>query len=146
MSIMKYLRRFYHRYIQTVLYEFETVTIRLILATASLFFGTALLSSNIPFSKEAYSIMAAVGDQWVWGPVFMTHFFLTMWRLHDPKSRPKCAVAVNALGVFLWGFSTLSINVAVGYFAPSTAMEWVMVVLASWALFRTAKAPERVSP
>lgn len=90
--------------------------------------------------------MAAVGEQGFWAVAFLLHFAGTYWRMLDPVPRPKWALIINAYGVFVWGFMTISLNVAQGYWAPGTALECVMVSLSGWALFRTAKAPERLTP
>lgn len=134
------------RYVKPLLFQHDAVTIRWILATASIFYAAALVSSNIPFTREAYSIMAAVGEQWFWAGAFFAHFAGTYWRMMDPVPRPRPALIINAYGVFIWAFMTISLNVASGYWAPGTALECVMVGLSAWALFRTAKGPERLTP
>jgi hypothetical protein len=137
---MKYLRRFYARYINSLLFESDTVTIRTILATASLFFGASVMSSSIPFTKDAYSIMAVIGNEWFWGGVFIAHFISTMWLLQAPGSNPKASIVINSYGAFIWFYYTVSVVVAVGYWPPSIAMESVVGLLAFWSLIRTPHA------
>lgn len=139
-------QRVVKRYVSPLLWEFDTVTIRMILATASACFATALLSSGQPFSREAYSIMEAVGHEVFWALAFLLHTIGTYWRLAEAKSRPKWALCINAYGAFIWSFATVSITVALGYLVPTLALAYVVVPLAFWALIRTAAQPERFTP
>lgn len=146
---MKVIERYakkMRRFLVVLFTVYDAVTVRMILAISSLAFATALITQELPFTKEAYSIMASVGGNELWALVFALHFVATLWRFLDPVPRPKWALGVNAYGVFIWLFLTLSINFSVGYWAPGTAMECVMVALASWVLFRTARVPEPFTP
>ena len=48
-------------------------------------------------------------------------------------------------GFVLWLYSTLCMNLALGYFPPSSALEWTIIAFAGWALYRTGLKSELVS-
>lgn len=132
--------------LKSFFFEFDAVTIRAILALGSMAFALILVIGGQPFTREAYSIMEAVGHEGFWTIAFLLHTAGTLWRILDPVARPRWAVAFNAYGVFIWFFTTLSICIAVGYLPPSMALNWIVVGLAGWALFRTARYPEKLTP
>ena len=57
----------------------------------------------------------------------------------------KARLAVNFFGFVLWLYSTLCMNLALGYFPPSSALEWTIIAFAGWALYRTGLKSELVS-
>lgn len=125
--------------IKQLFLEFDTVTIRLGMACASLIFAGALWASPAPFTRDAYSIMEWVGPQWLWAAAHIIYGVGTILLIATAptKHRPKLAFFFNAWGFFIWSFYTLSVNVAVGYLAPGTALELIMSILLGWSLIRT---------
>jgi hypothetical protein len=124
----------------------DTTTIRLLLANASLLWAAGLLIDQDTFERSGYQVIRAFGGEYAWATWFLLHFVGVYWRLFDPRSRPNWALAVNTFGLFLWLTSTLSINIALGGFTTSTALEWTLCVASAWALFRTGLKKEVVTP
>jgi len=127
------------RYLSPIFFEYDTQTLRMLMAAASLVFAGALLSSPVPFTKEAYSIMEWVGGQWLWATMFMLYGMVTMFLVTYERHNEMWNLAFNIYGFILWGFYTLSVNLAVGYFAPTTALPTVTVILMAWSVFRTSQ-------
>lgn len=139
----------FHRVNMIILSQTGTVTIRVLLAGASLLFGLLLLfgahGNTFAMSPLAYGLMAVVTTEKVWAALFILHFFGVAWRVYDPISRPYWAIAVNSFGLFVWGFSTLLINLSIDRITPSTGCEWMMVLASAWALFKTGLGKEVLS-
>jgi len=133
-----------------IFFTADTITIRLLLATASLGWAVALMFNLVLLQpimdRPAYVLLRWVASDWWWAAVFFMHFAGVTWRLYDPQSRPIWALAINAYGFLIWTFSTACITVAVGTFVPGTALEWTMCAASAWALYRTGLTKEAVTP
>lgn len=153
-----------------VIHVADTVTIRLLLAWASLFYAVCLVVPGfftglvaflrfllfmpsmppldpVPvFERAPYAFMALIpGGEWTWAAFFTIHFLGVHWRIVDKRERVRWALAINCLGFCTWAYSTLSINLAVGTIGPQTALEWVLVAFSGWALYRTGLSKELVT-
>lgn len=136
----------------------DTITVRLILAWASIGYSLLLLwphavnalhLTEVPvrtyFQRHTYQLMAVIASDWCWAAAFMLHGIGVHWRILDPKERVHWGLAVNILGVLIWAYSTASVNIAWSNIGPTTALEWTMVVASGWALYRTGLTKELVS-
>lgn len=143
--------RYCVRMIKLVFFTADTITVRLLLAWASIVYAMLLVYPVIShgqslFERPAYALMAIVpGSEWTWAALFLAHGLGVHWRALDPVERVNWGLFVNSLGVFTWTYSTLSLNVALGAVLPGTALEWIMVFSSSWALWRTGLTRELVS-
>lgn len=133
------MKRWCSRWMSPIFFEYDTQTLRMLMAAASLVFAGALLSSPVPFTKEAYSIMEWVGGQWLWAGLFILYGVVTMFLVTHERHNENWNLAFNIYGFFLWGFYTISVNLAVGYFAPTTALSTVTVILMAWSVYRTSR-------
>lgn len=124
----------------------DTTTIRIILANASLMWAIASLLDPLAFQRDAYAVLRQVADQSVWAAAFLLHFAGVYWRLFDPVARPIWALVINSYGFAVWFVSTAAVNLAVGGFAPGSALEWTMCMASAWALYRTGLNREIVTP
>lgn len=131
----------------------DTITIRTQLAIASIGFAVLLWLHPDAFDRRGFQGMAYAFNQWTWtraigavncwGALFVLHGVGVFWRLRE---RDIWAVAINALGFFLWLVSTALINVSVGELTPSTALEMTVIVAAGVALLRTGLNDENDRP
>jgi len=134
-----------------VFFTADTLTVRLLLAAASLGYAVLLLwpdawGGERVFERPAYALMAIVpGQEWTWAALFLLHFIGVHWRALDPKERIGWGLAVNTLGVGIWAYSTAALNLANGTILPGQALEWTLVFAAAWALYRTGLSAETVS-
>lgn len=134
---------------KTLLWDQDTVTVRMILALASLLWSINAINHPEAFGQPAYSALRAFGSIYVtykvWSALFFLHFFASTWRIYDPVERKTWALVVNAYGLFIWLLVTISMNCAVGYVAVGTSVEWSLCMFASWALLRTGLRKETVT-
>lgn len=134
-------RRYCVALAKIVFFEADTATVRLILAWASGLYSACLFwhafATTGLFERPAYGIVAKVGNEWFWGVVFIIHFAGAHWRILDPKERVWAGLAVNCYGFFIWAYSTICLNLALGMILPSSALEWTMIFASGWALYRT---------
>lgn len=128
------------------LWNSDTVTIRVILASASLFFALALIGNSHMFDRPSYEVMKQYGTEYCWAFAFFIHWLGVYWRLLDPMPRPHWALVVNTFGFTIWALMTLSINVALGSITPGTTLEWTMVAWSGLALYRTGLNKESLTP
>jgi hypothetical protein len=121
----------------------DTMTLRAILALASLLYGINLILASGTMSRTGFILMFNLMPNYVWSGLFLTHFVGLSWKFLAEKPKVGIALAVNSLGFFTWFLSTLAINIDVfnkyGTLAPSTSLEIVVCAFAGWALFRTGK-------
>jgi hypothetical protein len=129
----------------TILRNADTVTIRVLLALASLGFASCLLLGDNVMLRPGYHLMRKVGNEVVWSALFALHFVGVLWRVYDPRERIGWALLVNAFGFVLWAVMTLCLNLALGSVTPGTALEWTLVCASGWALYRTGLHGEAVS-
>lgn len=130
----------------TLLFKQDTVTIRMILAFASLLWGAAMLAWPQSFALPAYRVMAAFcANPKIWAFLFILHYFGVLWRIYDPTRRPTAALVVNSYGLAIWLFVTVCINLSIGFVSAGTATEWAMCAFAAWSLYRTGYSEETVS-
>lgn len=136
----------YMKYVTiTILRNADTVTIRILLAMASVGFAGCLLLGNAVFARAGYHLMQKIGPEWFWAVLFMLHFFGVVWRLYDPVERIGWALIINSFGFVLWAVMTLCLNISLGSITPGTALEWTLVFASGWALYRTGLHGEAVS-
>lgn len=136
----------YAKYVTlTVFRNADTITIRLLLAMASIGFAACLLLGDAVFARPGYHLMAKFGNEGAWAFLLMLHFFGVIWRVYDPVERIRWALVINSLGFVLWAVMTLFINLSLGSVTPGTALEWTLVAASGWALYRTGLHGETVS-
>lgn len=132
-----------------IFFEADTSTIRLTLAWASGFYALSLayhaLAGTDLFTRSPYALMAKFGNEWVWVVIFGLHWMGVHWRVLDPKERVWAGLMVNCYGFLIWLYSTLCINIALGVFLPTSAMEWTLTLASAWALYRTGLRRESVT-
>jgi hypothetical protein len=129
-----------------VFLEADTTTVRIILAWASLVWAVSITFDHNTFARPAYGLIRQMGPSWVWAVALTLHFVGVHWRIYDRRGRPAWGVAINAYGLSIWLCLTICMNLSIGAWAPSTAMEQVMCAFSAWALYRTGLRPEIVSP
>lgn len=131
------------------IYSSDTFTVRLLVALASGLYAFSMVVATMQgarlFEKPAYAIMAQAGNEWIWSAAFALHFFGVVWRILDPRERVLAGLAINFLGFVLWLYYTLCMNIALGYLAPSSSLEWTIIVFSGWALYRTGLKRELVT-
>jgi O-antigen/teichoic acid export membrane protein len=132
--------------LRLVFMEADTVTIRVLLATSSLFAATALLVDPGKFKQPAYSVVAQFGSVYMWALYFFLHFIGTYWRIFErSKSRPTWALAINTFGFAIWFVATASISWAVGSVGIVTSMGFTLCLASAWSLYRTGLGRDVVS-
>lgn len=129
----------------SILHNADTVTIRVILAMASLGFAACLLFGADVFERQGYHLVRKLGTEEWWSVLFVLHFLGVIWRVYDPVERIRWALVINAFGFALWAVMTLLINFSLGAVTPGTALEWTLVFASGWALYRTGLHGETVS-
>lgn len=122
-------------------------TIRLLLAFASFLIASIYVAYVLMhlvglidqplFDRRGYQIMDWIAPQWAWATGFYAHAFGVVWVIYARRPAKYLPLVVNLGGFFVWCFMTLSLDVALGGFVPSTSMEWVMVCASGWALLHT---------
>lgn len=136
----------YAKYVTlTIFRNADTVTIRLLLAMASLGFAACLIFGNGVFERPGYHLMRKFGGEGVWAALFILHYVGVVWRLYDPVERVRWALVVNSFGFVIWAAMTLCLNLSIGSITPGTALEWTLVGASGWALYRTGLSGETVS-
>lgn len=149
--------------VRVVFWTAETLTVRLLLAWASVLYAGLLvwpevfnalrgvlllalpaLGAYLPaehpsiFSRPAYALMAvAPGGVWFWFALFVAHWLGVHWRVFDPVERDRWSLAVNVLGLSIWFYSTVSLIVAIGLATPSVGLEIVVIWFSFWVMVRT---------
>lgn len=136
----------YMRYVTlTIFRNADTVTIRLLLAVASIGFAACLVLGDGVFDRPGYHLMRKFGNEWFWATLFVLHYLGVVWRLYDPVERIGWAIVVNSFGFVIWAIMTLCLNLSLGSVTPGTALEWTLVFASGWALYRTGLHGETVS-
>lgn len=134
------------RYVTTrIIKHADALTIRLLLATASLFVAVCLAFNMHVMERHGYEVLRVLPAE-VWAALFLLHFGGVVWRTYDYVGRPKWAICINFFGFTVWAVWTLGLNVALGGVTPGTALEWTLVAASGWALYRTGLNDESVSP
>lgn len=132
-----------------IVYASDTFTVRLLVAWASGLFALAMAIATLQgqqlFQKPAYALMAQAGNEWLWVAAFGAHWAGVHWRILDPRERVLASLVINYLGFVLWLYYTLCTNIALGYWAPSSSLEWTIIVFSGWALYRTGLKRELVT-
>ena len=121
-----------------VFFGADMVTIRVILALASLVSGVALLVDDDKFQMPSYAVVGKFGNEKMWAVYFFLHFIGVHWRVFErSKSRPTWALIINTWGFAIWFISTVGVAWAVGSVGIPTSIALTMCVASAWALFRT---------
>lgn len=139
-SMRKQLR-YWHGVIQLVFYRGDTITVRLLLANASIAWAIIVMLLPETFNRHGWELMR-VFPHWSWALAFFLHGIGVYWRVFDSKQRTGWALAINGLGLAVWLLSTILINLAIGTIAASTSLEWIMCFASAWALYRTGLKSE----
>jgi hypothetical protein len=131
---------------QEVFINGDATTIRVLLAWGSFFWALVLWWPTVTFNRQAYTWMAYVAPEWVWGLAFILHWLGVIWRVYDPKPRVHWALGINAFGAFLWTFMEGCLFMSLGELSPSRALDWCVIVAAWVALARTGLNEGKGSP
>lgn len=129
-----------------VFWNADTLTVRLIMANASILWALALVVDPTTFMRHGYEIMKTYGNEYEWAAAFFLHGIGVYWRLFDIKARPTWALIINAWGLGVWLLSTLAINLAIKTLPASACLEWVLCFFSAWALYKTGLKGEVVTP
>jgi hypothetical protein len=129
----------------------DTTTIRLQLALASLVWAFGLLLGPCDGIQclgagKGLRNLQAVATLNVWAMMFILHFVGVCWRLIDQRARPRWAIFVNAYGLAIWVYGTISIILGLGRLTAGTSLELVTCFFAAWALCRTGLNEEISTP
>ena len=128
----------------------DTTTIRMVLSTGSLLFAVGLAISFYHGGSHVwhpgFSLMQSYAPLWVWALAFLTHSALLSWRFLDPQPRVGWALGIGCFGLALWIITSVSINLSLDRFAPSTSAELVLCVFAAWDLLCTGLRKEILTP
>lgn len=123
---------------QLVFLRADTVTIRLLLAWASLFSAISLVFDPTKFKSPAYAVVANFGDEHAWAIYFLIHWAGVHWRVFErTRSRPKWALAINIWGFSLWFISSVGVSWSVGNVGINTSLGLTMCIASAWSLYRT---------
>lgn len=133
--------RYWRGVTELVFYKADTITVRLLLANASILWALGAILFPDTFERNGYQIMSLI-PRGVWAALFMAHGLGVYWRIFDPEQRREWALVVNGLGLVVWLLSTILINIAVGEFAIGTSLEWIMCGASAWTLYRTGLKSE----
>jgi len=131
--------------LSALLWEIDTITIRAIMALASVIFAGFLMLSQNSMSPKAYDLMEWVGPRWVWSAIFVVYGSVTIKLIWDDVKkgihRARSNLWTNLYGFIIWAFCLLSVWWSTGYLPPLMSLYFVCVPLLGWAAYRTA--PER---
>lgn len=149
---MKYLK-FMHAIprqlplVSALIWEVDTVTIRLVMAFTSIIFSGFLMLSRQSLDPKAYDLMEWVGPRWFWAIIFIVYGVLTVWLVWDDVKRGIHRAQwnrwTNLYGFIIWAFCLLSVCISTGYLPPLMSLYFVTIPLLGWAIVRTAP-PRRV--
>lgn len=129
-----------------VFFGADTVTIRIILAWASLISAGALFFDGDKFQLPAYEVVSRFGSEQAWAFYFFVHFVGVHWRIFErSKSRPKWALAINTWGFSVWFVSTVGVVWSVGTLGIPTSIAATMCAASAWSLFRTGLGRDMVT-
>lgn len=132
----------------------DTAPVRLLLAWSSGLYAISLAWSAAMgiavFDRPGYALMEllTIGPfqgEWLWVGLFSLHFIGVHWRILDPKEKVWAGIMVNFYGLVIWLYSTLSINLSLGFLLPTSSTEWVLILASGWALYRTGLQREMVT-
>lgn len=130
--------------------EADTTTTRMLLGTASFIYMLILALNSAMghhlLDRPAYALMNIFGGDLFWGILFVAHGIGVLWRFYTARSCVLCAIAVNLFGCCLWTYTTVAVNVSIGFLSPTFALEIPTCILAWWVLYRTGMRDEVVSP
>jgi hypothetical protein len=131
---MSKLRR---RMIDLVIYT-DTTGVRFLLAITALSWALFLIWPSDTFQRPVYSIMAFIAPQEYWAACFAAYGFSALWRVLSEIPRHYCALAINIIGVSLYGGVAMSVWFAMPYPIPAAIAPDLMLALASfWLLMRS---------
>ena len=128
-----------------VFIEADVLTIRTLLAFASLLSALSLMIEPDKFLRPSYELVAKFGTEWMWAIYFILHAAGITWRIYERSvSRPKWALLINAWGFSIWFVSTVSMSIVAGVGIP-LSLSITMCAASGWALYRTGLRKDVVS-
>jgi hypothetical protein len=131
---MSKLRR---RMIDLVIYT-DTTGVRFLLAIAALSWAFFLLWPSDTFQRPVYAIMASIGPQEYWAACFAVYGFSALWRVLSDIPRRCTALAINIVGVCLYGGVAMSVWFAMPYPIPAAiAPDLTLALTSFWVLMRS---------
>lgn len=114
---------FFYATKKTLFYA-DDVKIRWLMAMASCGWALDLLRHPETLERPFYVLMKFLAPWWMWAILFALHGVGAMWRIYERRERKGWAMAVNGLGVFVWGLSTGAQNISAGHLVASTSLEF----------------------
>jgi len=131
--------------VSALLWEIDTITVRFLMALASLIFAAFLMLSAHSMSPKAYDLMEWVGPRWMWSAIFVGYGVITVKLIWDDTKkgihRARSNLWTNLYGFVIWAFCLLSVWWSTGYLPPLMSIYFITVPCLGWAAYRTA--PER---
>lgn len=129
-----------------VLKSIDTLTIRVVLALASIIWAIALLLGTQTFERPGWKILAVVSPEITWAILFLIFPLASAWRMVTPTYSRFWGLVINSYGFAIWFFTTLATNLAIGAFSPSTSLEWTILVAQGYVVVMTGLKKEVVTP
>lgn len=119
-----------------IFWQADTQILHLILASASLLWAISLPLLIPPPATPPFRLMWEAASPQAWAVLFALHVVGMNFCLFCKSDVPRCKTIVQFYGAILWISTTLIMNVSVGRFTPSSALEVVMCGFIVWSIFR----------
>lgn len=134
------LRRFTCRIWALIAYS-DTTPTRFMLALAATAWAVLLLAPGDTMTRPVYRYMADLAGsdaELKWAALWVLHATGMWWRTFSTVPRPRIALAINSLGLGLFGGAAISIYATLTYPIPAAVAPDVVLALAAlWVLART---------
>ena len=115
----------------------DTRPTRLLLAVASCFWAIGLLVPGDTFMRPVYRYFPIIGGEWTWAGMWMA-YSLCMLASAMLTLRRYVALALNAFGLAIWGFSSFAVLATLTHPYPAgTAPDFALLLAAFWVMIRT---------
>lgn len=141
--------------IASIFWHGDTIAIRALMALSSFALAVVLIFWPQNFERATWLAMTQTAEllsrgylepQWFWGPLYMAHAVGVIWRFAEKRSRVGWAIAINTLGVTIWGAHVALTTAAIGYPAAGSVLPCVCTVALIVSQWRTGLNDEKFTP
>lgn len=140
--------------IATIFWRGDTLAIRALMALSSFLLALDLVFWPQNFERATWLVMQQAADllsrgyvapEWFWGPLYMLHAVGVAWRFLEKRTRIGWAIAINSLGVVIWGANVVLTMVAIGYPAAGSVLPLVCTIALIVSQWRTGLNDEKLT-
>ena len=127
--------------LRSVVVDSETVATKFSLLIGAFLTALGFWTQTGMCGYAACKYLEVVMPWWAWGSLWTVYTVIEAWRIFDAADRPRVALMINLVGVYLYGCSAIGVTIARWPFWQLSVFTITMAFASVWVCARTMVNP-----